>query len=189
MKVKQITFPKGMEQQANFKRKVLPLALKQHTQLIPITDKVRVPGLPLQIMHPFKSGHGANEDSVVLAGKFAGTTFLFMGDLDRAGERAIMSKYPDLKVDVLKLGHHGSKTASDPAFIRQVKPQLAIISAGRMNRYGHPNQETLTTLKKDQIQSMSTQKFGMISYQYDLFKHRRWVTKLKGNELAWMLRP
>ncbi len=187
MRVKQITFPKGMEQQTNFKRKVLPLALKQHTRLVPVTNETSVPDLPLQIMHPFKAGHGANEDSVVLAGKFAGITFLFMGDLDRAGERAIISKYPDLSVDVLKLGHHGSKTASDPAFIRQVKPQLAIISAGRMNRYGHPNQETLTTLKKEQIRSMSTQQFGMISYQYDLFKHYHFVTKLKGSELTWML--
>lgn len=189
MKVDRITFPKGMEKQPNFKNKVLPLAIKQDTKLIPITDQSTVPQLPLQIIHPFKSGHGANEDSVVLGGEFAGTTFLFMGDLDRAGERAIMEKYPHLKVDVLKLGHHGSKTASDPSFVQQLNPKLAVISAGRMNRYGHPNQETMTTLKKQRVSAWSTQKFGMISYQYDLFNHSKWVTKLKGDELAWMLQP
>lgn len=73
---------------------------------------------------------------------------MFMGDLDRQGERNVIHRNPDLRVDVLKLGHHGSKTSSDPQFIRQLLPQIGIISAGRQNRYGHPNQETLITLRK-----------------------------------------
>lgn len=189
LRVKQITFPKGMEQQANFKKKVLPIALKQHTKLTPVTDQSLVADLPLQVVHPFTKGHGANEDSVALYGQFGGTSFLFMGDLDRTGEKAILMKYPNLTVDVLKLGHHGSKTASDPAFIKKLGPRTAIVSAGRMNRYGHPNQETLTTMKQNEVAVVSTQKFGMISYQYDLFNHCKWSTKLKGDELEWMLQP
>lgn len=178
-----------MEQQANFKKKVLPIALKQHTKLTPVTDQSLVADLPLQVVHPFTKGHGANEDSVALYGQFGGTSFLFMGDLDRTGEKAILMKYPNLTVDVLKLGHHGSKTASDPAFIKKLGPRTAIVSAGRMNRYGHPNQETLTTMKQNEVAVVSTQKFGMISYQYDLFNHCKWSTKLKGDELEWMLQP
>ncbi|MGY4757108.1 hypothetical protein LB438_06660 [Lactococcus lactis subsp. lactis] len=53
-----------------------------------------------------------------------------------------------MKVDVLKVGHHGSKTSSNPDFIKEINPKLALISVGEKNRYGHPNQETLETLKK-----------------------------------------
>ena len=85
-----------------------------------------------------------------------------MGDLDRRGERQVLQDYPSLKVNIVKLGHHGSRTSSDPNFIKQLEPELAIISAGRHNRYGHPNQETLNTLKMENISSLSTQNQGMI---------------------------
>lgn len=189
MKVDQISFPKGMEKQHNFKTKVLPLAQRQHTKLIPIVAGSTVPKLPLEVLHPFKVGKGANEDSVVLTGMVGGLRFIFMGDLDRNGEKQIMARYPDLTVDVLKLGHHGSKTASDPSFVKRIQPRLAVISAGRMNRYGHPNKETMKTLKKEKIASVSTQQYGMISYHYDLFGQTSWHTKLKGDELKWMLPP
>ena len=187
--VQRIIYPAGMEEQANFKHQVLPLAIKQHSILIPVTDKTKVVNLPLRILHPFNQGKGANEDSLVLVGEFGHQRFLFMGDLDRNGENEVVRRYPNLKTDILKLGHHGSKTASDPSFIKSVQPQLAIISAGRINRYGHPNNETMENLKKQHIRSLSTQKYGMIKYEYGPFNHKKWITKLKGNELTWMLPP
>ena len=78
------------------------------------------------------------------------------------------------------MGHHGSKTASDPQFIQAIKPKIGIISAGRNNRYGHPNQETLDTMKKEQVKLISTQKDGMISYRYSRFESY-FTTKWKGD--------
>ncbi len=63
---------------------------------------------------------------------------------------------------VLKTGHHGSKTATDPKFVRQLAPKVAIISAGRHNRYGHPNKETLVTLQDAKVSYYVTAKVGMI---------------------------
>lgn len=68
---------------------------------------------------------------------------------------------------MVKLGHHGSKTSSSPTFLKQVGARVGIISAGRNNRYGHPNQETLTTLAQLHIQTYSTQTQGMITYRYN----------------------
>ena len=117
---------------------------------------------------------------------WGGKKFLFSGDLDRADERAVIKKYPSVQADIVKLGHHGSKTASDPQYLSRLHPQLAIISAGRQNRYGHPNQETIQTLKRIGCPFMSTQNRGMITYQY-WGKRGSIITKLKGSELKWML--
>ena len=72
--------------------------------------------------------------------------FLFMGDASQKVEDDLLSKYR-LKTDVIKLGHHGSKTSSSEFFIKNINPKYTIISAGRNNRYGHPNQETLENIK------------------------------------------
>ncbi|WP_461239634.1 DNA internalization-related competence protein ComEC/Rec2 [Paucilactobacillus sp. N302-9] len=190
MKVRQIIFPAGMQHQPNFKQKVLPFAQQQRIALVPVIANQKINHLPLMILHPFKSGQGKNEDSMVLFGSFGQQRFLFTGDLHRAGERQVLKQYPELRADVLKLGHHGSKTSSDPQFIHTISPQLAIISAGRRNRYGHPNEETLQTLKKQHIVSLSTQTRGMITYRFGSpFSPNHWQTKLKGDEVAWMSTP
>ena len=75
-----------------------------------------------------------NEDSLVLFKHIGNYNFLFTGDFDQEGELKILQTYTSLKVDILKNGHHGSKTSSAPLFIQQVAPRLAIISAGRHNR-------------------------------------------------------
>lgn len=122
---------------------------------------------------------------MVLYGQFGLKSFIFMGDLDRRGERQVLQDYPSLKVNIVKLGHHGSRTSSDPNFIKQLEPELAIISAGRHNRYGHPNQETLNTLKMENISSLSTQNQGMIKYCYGS-GYGYFKTQLKGDEFNWM---
>ena len=97
----------------------------------------------------------------------------------------VLKQYPQLRVDIIKLGHHGSHTASDPRFLNKLRPSLAIISAGRKNRYGHPHQVTLNNLRRLQIPYLSTQRYGMISYVY--FGHYGHIkTQLVGDELSWM---
>ena len=181
LQVKVILVPAGMEKMKKFTKR-----LPKQVPVVPVTDHQHLEGFPLLILHPFKTGQGKNEDSMVLWGKFGGKKFIFSGDLDRTGEKAVIKKYPTVQADIVKLGHHGSKTASDPKYLVHLHPQLAIIPAGRQNRYGHPNQETIQTLKQIGCPFMSTQDRGMITYQY-WGNRGRIITKLKGSELQWML--
>lgn len=185
-KVGQILVPSGMEKQKSL-LKLIPNDAVNSPRIIPTTMQSKIKKSQLRVIHPFTPGQGNNEDSMVLQGEFGGKVFMFMGDLDQVGEKAIMQKFA-LKCDVLKLGHHGSKTSSAPQFIAKLSPQIGIISAGRKNRYGHPNQETLATLKRYNVRALSTQKYGMIRYRY--FGHQGvWETRLKGDEFSWMLQP
>ena len=74
-----------------------------------------------------------------------------MGDAGREVEEYLLEKYNFYDVDVLKVGHHGSKTSSSLDFINYVNPTYSIISVGRNNRYGHPNVEVLNNLEHSQI--------------------------------------
>jgi competence protein ComEC len=163
MKVDRIMVPAGMEKITKFTKR---LPVDRVPTIIPITNRM-VTDDGLQILHPFKSGQATNDDSVVLRGEFGHTSFLFTGDLPQAGELAVLQHYPHLQATVVKLGHHGSKTSSSPAFLRAVGARVGVISAGRNNRYGHPNQETLNTLKQLKMQTYSTQTQGMVTYRYN----------------------
>lgn len=178
--VKKIVVPSGME-----KLPKLTNQIPANIKILPMTNRFRLVNTKLQILHPFGVGEGKNEDSLVLYGRYGGRTFIFSGDLGKAGERRIVKEYPKIKADIVKLGHHGSKTSSDEHYLRQLNPQLAIISAGRQNRYGHPNQETITTLNQLQIPFWSTQDYGMIKYSY-YHQKGKFKTTLKGDEFAWM---
>jgi competence protein ComEC len=72
------------------------------------------------------------------------------------------------------LGHHGSKTANSPELLSAISPKLAVVSAGRNNRYGHPNAEVIERLQRLQIPVVSTQDYGMISYRYFFNGMGRW---------------
>ena len=70
-----------------------------------------------------------------------------MGDAEKEAEEGILENYNLPKIDILKVGHHGSNTSSSKDFIHAIKPLYAVISVGRNNRYHHPNEEVLETLK------------------------------------------
>lgn len=87
-----------------------------------------------------------NNNSIVMYAEFEGIKFLFMGDAGIEVEKYLLEKYNLSDVDVLKVGHHGSKTSSSLEFINHINPAYSIISVGRNNRYGHPNVEVLNNL-------------------------------------------
>lgn len=91
-----------------------------------------------------------NESSLVLFIHLDSKSFLFMGDAPKSVEEDIINRY-ELDIDVLKVGHHGSKTSSRKDFIDRTHPTYSIISVGRNNRYGHPNKETLENLDNSKI--------------------------------------
>ncbi len=87
-----------------------------------------------------------NNYSVVIKVEFGNVSFLFTGDAQTDSEKEMIAKGYNLKVDVLKVGHHGSSTSSSPAFLKAMSPKYAVISVGASNSYGHPSQATLTNL-------------------------------------------
>ena len=92
-----------------------------------------------------------NNNSNVIYTKLNNYKFLFMGDARIAREKDIINNYNLSNIDVLKIGHHGSKTSSGKEFIDDINPKYSIISVGKNNRYGHPNKEVLDTLHDSKI--------------------------------------
>ena len=92
-----------------------------------------------------------NDNSNVIYTEFNGYKFMFMGDAGVEKEKDILDKYNLANIDVLKVGHHGSKTSSSKEYIDEIKPKYAIISVGKNNRYGHPNKEVLNNLDNSKI--------------------------------------
>ena len=92
-----------------------------------------------------------NDNSNVIYTKIYNYKFLFMGDAGIAKEKDILEKYNLSNIDVLKVGHHGSKTSSSKEFIDSINPKISIISVGKNNRYGHPNKEVLDNLEESKI--------------------------------------
>ena len=92
-----------------------------------------------------------NDNSNVIYTELNGYKFMFMGDAGVDKEKDILDKYNLSNVDVLKVGHHGSKTSSSKEFIDEINPKYGIISVGKNNRYGHPNKEVLNNLENSKI--------------------------------------
>ena len=92
-----------------------------------------------------------NENSNVIYTELNGYKFMFMGDAGIEKEKDILEKYNLNNIDVLKIGHHGSKTSSSKTFIDKISPKYSIISVGKNNRYGHPNDSVLNNLEDSKI--------------------------------------
>ena len=104
-----------------------------------------------------------NDNSNVIYTELGGYKFMFMGDASSTTEHEILSKYNLPDIDVLKVGHHGSKTSSSKEFINEINPKYSIISVGKNNRYGHPNKEVLNNLEDSKI--YRTDKDGSIMFK------------------------
>ncbi len=98
-----------------------------------------------------KEYNNENDNSNVIYTEREGYKFMFMGDAGIEKEKDILNKYNLSDIDVLKVGHHGSKTSSSKDFIDGINPNYSIISVGKNNRYGHPNKEVLNNLEHSKI--------------------------------------
>lgn len=126
--------------------------------------------LRIEMLAPVNSAYnGLNNYSAVIKIKYGDTVFLFMGDAEMLSESEIMSTYSkeDLKADVLKVGHHGSNTASMPEFINAVSPKYAVIEVGEGNSYNHPHAEALEALDNAGAKVYRTDIKGNISVVSD----------------------
>lgn len=130
-----------------------------------------------------------NEQSCVIYLTFSNAQpyqhFLIMGDAGWETEYKLLHQYPDLKVDVLVLGHHGSKHSSAYDFLAILRPKLAIASAGFDNRYGHPSLELQQRLKALNIPLLTTVNAGTISF---IFDQGRVQLKQQRQQVKWLQR-
>lgn len=92
-----------------------------------------------------------NDNSNVIYTEINGYKFMFMGDAGIEKEKDILEKYNQNNIDVLKVGHHGSKTSSCKNFIDEINPKYSIISVGKNNHYGHPKKSVLDILVNSKI--------------------------------------
>jgi competence protein ComEC len=123
-------------------------------------DPGRVP------LDPPDAGRGINDVSVVLLGEVAGRRFLLTGDVEDDVDPLLASRgLPP--VDILKVAHHGSATASTPAFLDAVHPRVAIVSAGAGNPYGHPARSTIERLQGTGARVLRTDTDGTVSITID----------------------
>ena len=159
--VGEILVSKGSLKQKEF---VAELQATQ-TKVRSVTTGENLPifGSQLEVRSPRKIGD--HEDTLVLYGKLLDKNFLFTGNLEEKGEKDLLKHYPDLEVDVLKAGQHGSKKSSSSAFLEKLKPELTLISVGKNNRTKLPHQGTLTRLESINSKVYRTDHQGAIRFK------------------------
>lgn len=124
-------------------------------------DKVNVE-YPFYLLLQERISKDENDSSIISYFTYDHLNYLFMGDASKEIEKQLMDTY-DLKADVIKVGHHGSNTSSDTAFLDSLDCRIALISAGYKNKYDHPSTETLKTLDHLHIHTFCTSTNGSIA--------------------------
>lgn len=125
---------------------------------------VLAPSQPLFTDNELRSGGNVpNANSVVVRLDYGDFSMILTGDAEAQTEARIMRAGKDVRARVLKVGHHGSRYATSEDFLRRVKPEIALISDGETNRYGHPNQEVLDRLRAANVRVYRTDLQGDIT--------------------------
>lgn len=123
------------------------------------------------------AGNDVNDESVVAKISFGGFTLLMTGDATSVIEKQLLAYGNNLRSDILKIGHHGSKYSSSLEFLNYVNPKAAVIEVGAKNRYGHPAPATLESLNRSNVATFRTDKDGDIKvlsngYATSIFKEK-----------------
>jgi competence protein ComEC len=135
-------------------------------------DSLHIDGVLLTVLGPdsawLASQRSANDASAVLMVQHGRLRFLLTGDAEAAEEAWLVDRWGDaLAATVLKVGHHGSRTSSTPALLDAVRPQVALVSVGAGNRYGHPAPEVLDALAARGVELLRTDRDGDIILRSD----------------------
>jgi len=138
---------------------------KKRTKIILLKygDKLKLGESRITILHPNKKivEKADNNDSMVLKIVLNNSKILFTGDLEKEGEQEMLFRKENIKSDILKVAHHGSKTSSTEEFIKKVSPEFAVISVGKQNRYHLPSKGVLKRLKNTGVKIFLTSKKGV----------------------------
>ncbi|PKK86984.1 MAG: hypothetical protein CVV63_02655 [Tenericutes bacterium HGW-Tenericutes-8] len=132
-------------------------------------DEIRCGPIVLDVLGPIQAYSNKNNQSIVLKTYINGTHYLFAGDIEVEAEKDLSEKYgTTLKSDILKVPHHGSNTSSSLLFLNYVSPKIAVISAGRQNKFNHPHESILKRYHELGIQIYQTK----LNYTITIASHR-----------------
>ena len=127
-------------------------------------DEWTIGNYRFNVLAPVGTEENKNDRSIVLFTELGGLKWLFTGDLEEQGEERIVSSYPNLHIDALKVGHHGSNSSTKELFLDKLQPKVAVISVGENNRYQHPRPEVLKRLNDHDVTIYRTDQQGAIQY-------------------------
>ena len=119
------------------------------------------------MLGPVAQYSDTNDTSIVLRIDYGSTSFLLTGDMEKTAETDLVNSGANLKADVLQVGHHGSSTSTGYLFLNAVLPEMAVISCGVGNKYGHPHEETLSILRDAGVDLYRTDLQGTITIGSD----------------------
>ena len=134
----------------NLEKELIKVLEKKNIKYYSCIKKLNIDNSKLYFLQT-KEYDNENDNSNVIYTELNGYKFMFMGDAGIDKEKDILDKYNISDINVLKVGHHGSKTSSDKNFINEMDPIYSVISVGKNNRYGHPNKEVLNNLDGSRI--------------------------------------
>ncbi len=129
-----------------------------------------------KVLSPFNDFDNENNNSLVLHAKIGKYYWLFTGDIEEEVEKDFVLLYPKIKVDVLKVSHHGSKTSTSEVFVETYMPKYALISVGKNNFYGHPNDRVIERLKIINSKIYRTDLQGTIIFKDGPFTKNKFTT-------------
>lgn len=121
----------------------------------------------LNVLSPSYIQDDNNLNSIVFKIDYKNKSFLFTGDAEASNELNLINTYELSDIDFLKVGHHGSSSSTTPEFIEEVSPDIAVISCGYKNNYGHPHKSTLDTLEENNVLTYRTDLLGDIVFYSD----------------------
>lgn len=150
------------------KKKNIPVHIAARGERIRLDSDIT-----LDILAPWADYNGVSlknphDATVIVRLRYASTSLLFMGDAEKLTEYRMVWDEADVRdTDILKVGHHGSKTSTAEEFLSYVSPEYAVISAGRKNRYGHPHEEVIERLNQIGATILRTDIDGDIRFRSD----------------------
>lgn len=185
VKVKIIIISEQAEHSENYER-FKKLMIHKKIRLIEVKkgDKIKIGRYSeFKILFPTSrllSENPLNNNSIVAQFNYNNFKMLFTGDIEKLAEQQILkAEKAEIRADILKVAHHGSKTSSIPEFIKAVKPKIALIGVGKNNTFGHPNQQTIKNLENIKCRIYRTDLQGEIIIKIDQKGRMNVKSKLK----------
>jgi competence protein ComEC len=141
-------------------------------ELVGRGDRLKFGAATVDVLWPPRAGEarGAlseNDDSLVLRVRYGSRVFLLTGDIERDAEAALVASREDLRSDVLKVAHHGSRTSSTEAFVAAARPAIAVVSVGLASPYGHPDGNVVARWRAAGAHVLTTGERGTITVSTD----------------------
>ena len=185
VKVKNIIISEQAEHSENYER-FKKLMIHKKIRLIEVKkgDKIKIGRYSeFKILFPTSrllSENPLNNNSIVAQFNYNNFKMLFTGDIEKLAEQQILkAEKAEIRADILKVAHHGSKTSSIPEFIKAVRPKIALIGVGKNNTFGHPNQQTIKNLENIKCRIYRTDLQGEIIIKIDQKGRMNVKSKLK----------